>query len=164
MTSGKRLFEEAIAKFKQRLTVSEQQKFECPVTLIELKRDILSRECFPIVVPQYNSLIPCSGITLQLRRVLDSDLTKCLLMFLILLESLNTIRINNVRYSVQKHQEDRMESMGLHRIHKFLEGMEGLGKIIDVFLNTSGIVAFVWGPIKFLLQVKFRSRFAMRVA
>lgn len=46
-----------------------------------------------------------------------------------------------------------MESMGLARIGKFLEGMEGLGKIIDVFLNTSETVAFVWGPIKFLLQV-----------
>lgn len=64
---------------------------------------------------------------------------------------------------VQKSQEDKMENMGLGRIGKFLGGMEGLakflegmeahGKIVDVFLNASLTVAFVWGPIKFLLQV-----------
>lgn len=49
-----------------------------------------------------------------------------------------------------------MANMGMRRIQKFLEGMEGLGKIIDVFLNTSGMVAFIWGPIKFLLLVSSR--------
>lgn len=56
-----------------------------------------------------------------------------------------------------------MENMGMGRIGKFLGGMEGLarflegmetqGRVVDVFLNASLTVAFVWGPIKFLLQV-----------
>lgn len=67
---------------------------------------------------------------------------------------------------VQKSQEDKMENMGLGRIGKFLGGMEGLvkflegmeahGRIVDVFLNASITVAFVWGPIKFLLQVSLK--------
>lgn len=36
---------------------------------------------------------------------------------------------------------------------RFLEGMETHGRVIDVFLNASPTVAFIWGPIKFLLQV-----------
>lgn len=43
--------------------------------------------------------------------------------------------------------------MNLTRIQRFLEGMEQLGKVIDIFLNTSEVLAFVWGPIKFLLLV-----------
>jgi len=43
--------------------------------------------------------------------------------------------------------------MNLTRIQAFLEGMEQFGKIIDIFPNTSPVVAFVWGPVKFQLQV-----------
>lgn len=43
--------------------------------------------------------------------------------------------------------------MNLTRISRFLEGMEQLGKVIDIFLNTSEILAFVWGPMKFILLV-----------
>lgn len=41
----------------------------------------------------------------------------------------------------------------LRRVQGILEGMEQLGKVVDIFLNTSEILAFVWGPMKFLLLV-----------
>jgi len=70
------------------------------------------------------------------------------------------------------HASDhKMQNMA--RIQSFLEGMEQLGNVIEVFLNVSVFVAFVWvghhltrhqklrnssrivlkGPVKFLLQV-----------
>lgn len=54
---------------------------------------------------------------------------------------------------LQQEQEKRKEMMNLSRIQAFLEGMQQLGKTIEIFLNVSDAVAFVWGPIKFLLLV-----------
>lgn len=54
---------------------------------------------------------------------------------------------------IQKAQEPDRRLRNLPRIKAFLEGMEQFGKIIEVFLNVSDIVAFVWGPVKFLLQI-----------
>ncbi|ROV92958.1 hypothetical protein VMCG_09017 [Cytospora schulzeri] len=53
--------------------------------------------------------------------------------------------------SIQSSQESKKEMMNLTRIRPFLEGMKQLGKVVDVFLNTSEILAYVWGPMKFLL-------------
>ena len=68
-----------------------------------------------------------------------------------------------------KHASERkMKNMA--RLNSFLEAMEQYGKVIEVFLNASEFVAFVWvsvyfpmhkdklirvlqGPAKFLLQV-----------
>lgn len=55
--------------------------------------------------------------------------------------------------SLQQKQEKRKEMMNFSRIQAFLEGMQHLGKTIEIFLNVSNVVAFVWGPIKFLLLV-----------
>ena len=41
----------------------------------------------------------------------------------------------------------------MQRISKFLEGMNQLGQVVEVFLNVDSTVAFVWAPIKFLLLV-----------
>lgn len=54
---------------------------------------------------------------------------------------------------IQKEQQDLKTMMNMSRIQSFLEGMNELGKVIEVFLNASNFVAFVWGPVKFLLQV-----------
>jgi hypothetical protein len=54
---------------------------------------------------------------------------------------------------LQCEQENRKEMMNLSRIQAFLEGMQQLGKTIEIFLNVSDVVAFVWGPVKFLLLV-----------
>jgi hypothetical protein len=66
-----------------------------------------------------------------------------------------------------KHVEDtirgidnRLASLrqqrNIRRIAKFVEGMSQLGKVIEVFVNCDATVAFIWGPIKFVLLVGFR--------
>lgn len=69
---------------------------------------------------------------------------------------------------VQQDQENRRETMNLARIQSFLEAMNQFGKVIEVFLNVADALAFVWGPMKFLLQVFFsvaqsRRRLADRI-
>jgi hypothetical protein len=54
---------------------------------------------------------------------------------------------------IQKKQESLKKVMDLTRIQGFLEAMNQFGQVIEVFLNTSCFVAFVWGPVKFILQV-----------
>ena len=64
--------------------------------------------------------------------------------------------INDVRVAVMAIQEEqgrRKKMMNLPRIQKFLEVMDEYGKVIEVFLNASSILCFVWGPMKFCLQV-----------
>ena len=61
---------------------------------------------------------------------------------------------------LQQEQEKRKEMMNLSRIQAFLEGMQQLGKTIEIFLNVSDAVAFIWGPIKFLILVCHLSGFA----
>ena len=57
---------------------------------------------------------------------------------------------------IQNEQESLKEMMNMSRIQSFLEAMEQFGKVIEVFLNASNFVAFIWGPMKFLLQVRQR--------
>ena len=54
---------------------------------------------------------------------------------------------------VQAKQEARLETMNLGRIKHCLEAMQQFGQVIEIFLNVSDAVAFVWGPMKFLLLV-----------
>jgi hypothetical protein len=58
---------------------------------------------------------------------------------------------------LQKKQEKNKEMVNLARIQAFLEGMQQLGKTIEVFLNVHEVVCFVWGPVKFLLMVRLTS-------
>jgi hypothetical protein len=53
---------------------------------------------------------------------------------------------------IQREQEQFQNMVNLARIDTFLKGIEQLGKIVEVFLNTSSIVCFIWGPIKFVVQ------------
>jgi hypothetical protein len=55
---------------------------------------------------------------------------------------------------LQKTQGDVRKVMGLHRIEVFLKTVEQWGKVVDVFANSSIFVAFVWGPVKFVLLVR----------
>jgi ABC-type sugar transport system ATPase subunit len=64
--------------------------------------------------------------------------------------------LKDVRNTIVRiqHDQDNTKSMrDMARIQSFLEAMEQLSEVIEVFLNVSNFVAFVWGPIKFLLQV-----------
>lgn len=65
--------------------------------------------------------------------------------------TLEDVRLEMAR--IQVEQASRKEMMHMPRIQSFLEAMDQFGKVIEVFLNCSEFVAFVWGPMKFLLQV-----------
>ncbi|KAL9111362.1 MAG: hypothetical protein Q9227_004239 [Pyrenula ochraceoflavens] len=54
---------------------------------------------------------------------------------------------------IQGEQRKRKENMNLTRLQSFLEAMEQFSKTLELFLNVSPFVAFIWGPMKFLLQV-----------
>jgi hypothetical protein len=55
--------------------------------------------------------------------------------------------------AIQEEQGRRKAIMNLTRVQRFLEAMDQYGKVIEVFLNTSSVLCFVWGPMKFCLQV-----------
>ena len=59
---------------------------------------------------------------------------------------------------IQRDQENNKAMLNFSRIQSFLEAMEQFSKTIEVFLNVSDAVAFVWGPVKFLLLVSSVSR------
>ncbi|OAP56381.1 hypothetical protein AYL99_09560 [Fonsecaea erecta] len=54
---------------------------------------------------------------------------------------------------IQKRQEAQRELRNLTRIRRFLEAIEQFGRVIEVFTNSSQYVGYLWGPLKFLLQV-----------
>ena len=56
---------------------------------------------------------------------------------------------------IQAAQHARKEMMNFTRIQSFLEAMKQFGAVVEVFLNTTEFLAFVWGPLKFLLQVRY---------
>ncbi|KAN0113190.1 NACHT domain containing protein [Hyaloscypha variabilis] len=53
--------------------------------------------------------------------------------------------------AIQAEQRSRKEMMHMGRLGSFLEAMEQFGKVIEVFLNTTNMLAYVWGPMKMLL-------------
>ena len=74
---------------------------------------------------------------------------------------------------VQQKQQDSKKQRFLARLQPFLDAMQQYSKVINVFANTSDIVAFIWvrfpcgfdlihvasgqGPMKLLLVVSFSS-------
>ncbi|RSL61425.1 hypothetical protein CEP54_006268 [Fusarium duplospermum] len=57
---------------------------------------------------------------------------------------------SQIRHIQDRHgSQRRLKHMG--RLSKFIEGMVQLGQVVEVFLNIHNGVAFIWGPIKFLL-------------
>ncbi|KAI9644159.1 hypothetical protein NHQ30_007512 [Ciborinia camelliae] len=54
---------------------------------------------------------------------------------------------------IQDEQSRRKSMMNLSRIKAFIEAFEQYSNVIEVFLNTSSILCFIWGPMKFCLQV-----------
>ncbi|XPS76188.1 hypothetical protein M3J09_008244 [Ascochyta lentis] len=52
---------------------------------------------------------------------------------------------------IQAEQDKRRDMVNMRRIQGCIEAMDQFGKVIEVFLNVSEAVAFVWGPMKFLL-------------
>ncbi|KAH6702884.1 hypothetical protein BKA61DRAFT_619706 [Leptodontidium sp. MPI-SDFR-AT-0119] len=60
--------------------------------------------------------------------------------------------LNSVE-AIQVEQGKQKSMMNLTRIKRFLEAMRQYGTIVEVFLNASSILCFVWGPMKFCLMV-----------
>src|SRR5947207_1476427 len=55
--------------------------------------------------------------------------------------------------TIQAEQRHRKKMMHMGRIQSFLEAMEQFAKVIEIFVNTTEMLAFVWGPLKLLLLV-----------
>jgi hypothetical protein len=60
--------------------------------------------------------------------------------------------------TIQTEQGQLKKMMNLTRIQRFLEAMNHYGSVIEVFLNASEVLCFVWGPMKFCLQVRMVKR------
>jgi hypothetical protein len=54
---------------------------------------------------------------------------------------------------IQQDQEGSKIMMNMRRLQSCLEAMHQFGEIIEVFLNVSDAIAFVWGPMKFIILV-----------
>lgn len=54
---------------------------------------------------------------------------------------------------IQQEQDGRKKMMNMCRIKACLETMKQFGTVVEVFLNVSDALAFIWGPMKFVLQV-----------
>ncbi|KAI2626752.1 hypothetical protein GGR54DRAFT_483461 [Hypoxylon sp. NC1633] len=55
--------------------------------------------------------------------------------------------------NIQTAQHSKRRGENLGKLKPFIEAMDQFGKVIEVFGNTNVMVAFVWGPTKFLLQI-----------
>jgi hypothetical protein len=72
------------------------------------------------------------------------------------LQKLKTTNIGALKKELKKIQDEQKKSKSLRnlrRIQCFVEAVQQLLQVIDLFLNTSEIACLVWGPVKFLLQV-----------
>ena len=68
--------------------------------------------------------------------------------------------IRTLKKDIKQMQQDQKHSKALRnlrRIEGFIKAFEQFGTVVEVFLNASPIVCFVWGPIKFLLMVRMTS-------
>ncbi|KAK6062398.1 zinc finger protein [Seiridium cupressi] len=54
-------------------------------------------------------------------------------------------------HTIQNEQADKKRIRHMKRLEPFLRTMEQYGKVVDIFVNTSEVLAFVWGPMKWLL-------------
>jgi hypothetical protein len=71
-------------------------------------------------------------------------------------EDFQFVTLNDVRETalqIQKDHENLRTMMNMSRLQSFLEAMNQFGEVLGVFANANIYVAFVWGPMKFILQV-----------
>ncbi|OJD34180.1 zinc finger protein [Diplodia corticola] len=54
---------------------------------------------------------------------------------------------------LQKTQAGEKRMQNLHRLTAFVEAMDQFDKVVQVFLNASDYLGFIWGPAKFMLLV-----------
>jgi hypothetical protein len=56
---------------------------------------------------------------------------------------------------IEDKQRKSKTAQNLTRIQPFLQAMEQYKDIIEVFQNTSSLLCFIWGPMKFMLLVSY---------
>lgn len=61
--------------------------------------------------------------------------------------------LKNATNDLQEKQRKSKTAQNLKRIEPFLQAMAQYKEIIEVFLNSSSLLCFVWGPMKFMLLV-----------
>ncbi|TDZ24409.1 hypothetical protein Cob_v003428 [Colletotrichum orbiculare MAFF 240422] len=59
--------------------------------------------------------------------------------------------LKNEIKSIQKEHGAQGKLRNIQRASKFVEAAAQLGQVIEVFVNASEFVCFIWGPMKFLL-------------
>lgn len=64
--------------------------------------------------------------------------------------------------SIQQTQISERTITNVKRLRKFLEVTQSLTKTLELFVNVSDFVAFVWGPIKYLLLVSSSTVFTWK--
>lgn len=52
--------------------------------------------------------------------------------------------VHDVILGIQKRHASERRMQNMARIQAFLDNMENYGKVIEVFLNVSSFIAFVW--------------------
>ncbi|KAI1358262.1 hypothetical protein F5Y08DRAFT_333252 [Xylaria arbuscula] len=62
-------------------------------------------------------------------------------------------QIESVIASIQQKQAQSRRLMYMRRLEPFLKTMAEYGKVVEVFGNISPLVAFIWGPMKFLIMI-----------
>ncbi|KAI8630498.1 putative zinc finger protein [Xylariaceae sp. FL1651] len=60
--------------------------------------------------------------------------------------------LNTTIRQLQAKQHAQRRLQDLNRLQPFLKAIEQYGELVDRFYSNNEIVAFVWGPVKFLLQ------------
>ncbi|CAH0046236.1 unnamed protein product [Clonostachys solani] len=59
--------------------------------------------------------------------------------------------LHQVILKLQKEQQEKRAMKYMKRLDPFLKSMERYGQVVETFLNISNMVAFIWGPMKFIL-------------
>lgn len=57
---------------------------------------------------------------------------------------------------IQKGHLNSRTNRNVTRLRTFLEAIQSYATVLDLFVNVSEFVAFIWGPIKYLLLVSLR--------
>lgn len=52
--------------------------------------------------------------------------------------------LEDLRKCILDLQKNQKRVVNMARLSAFLEGMEQYGKVVEVFLNTANIIAFIW--------------------
>ena len=59
---------------------------------------------------------------------------------------------------VQEHLGKEKKNMCFPRIERFLDAMSQWGKVVSMFAEDAIFLAFVWGPVKYLIKVNSRTQ------